>query len=350
MSTTFDNEVSVVIKNNRFRYWSSISIFLSIDSIPTVQLSGPFDPNDPKQREIFKPLTYPPIGVFINDEPLFSGVMSRILPSLTPEKTEFSAGAYSYPGELVELMVPGSNLPSQFRKQNLHEIAKTLCGYLDIAVDARVPPGPVFKKVKIEPEENILSFLVKLAKQRNQVISSSSVGNILFWEANPTTTPLAVLQQGESPLISVTPSINSEQYYSEITGIMPIRPRSKISTKFTVQNPLLPIVFRPYTFKVDDVESGGIESAVRAKLTRMYANAVGYTAEVATWRDAFGDVWAPNTTVSLFAPGAMIYKPFDFVVRSVTLNKNAESETASLDLMLPGSFTPENVGGLPWDE
>lgn len=339
-----------MIKNDRFRYWSSISIALSIDNISTISLSGPFDPDDKKQRDTFRPLTYPPIGVFVNDETLFSGVMASVVPSLTPEKNEFTAEAYSNPGQLVEVMVPGSSLPTEFRKQNLHEIAKTLCGHFDIVVDARVPPGPIFKKVKIEPEQNILSFLVELAQQRNQVISSSSVGNMLFWEALPTTSPVAVLRQGESPLVSIGPAINPAQYYSEITGIMPVRPRSKISTKFTVQNPLLADIFRPYTFKVDDIETGSIESAVRAKLTRMYANAVGYTLEVATWRDAFDNLWAPNTTINLHAPGAMIYRPFDFVIRSVTLNKNANSETATLDVMMPGSFTAENIGGLPWDE
>jgi prophage tail gpP-like protein len=82
----------------------------------------------------------------------------------------------------------------------------------------------------------------------------------------------------------------------------------------------------------------------------MFANAIAYNLQVATWRDASGNLWEPNTIVRVLAPGLMIYRPFDFVVRSVILDKDKEKETATLDVMVPGSFArTAEIGGLPWD-
>lgn len=346
------SSVSINIDGTRFRFWSSVVIRKSIDGIDTVEFEGPFDPTDPNQREVFRPFTYKPVEVLVDDEPLFTGIMSRVVPRDTPEKTEFAVGAYATPGEMAELTVPGSEMPTQFRQQNLHEIAETICGYYDIGLVTPVEPGPRFKKVKLEPDQFVLGFLVDLARQRNQVISNTSTGELLFRRAISGGPNVAYLEQGAPPLRGVTPSFNPAEYYSEITGLMSVRPRSKSSVKFTVKNPYLTNVFRPHIYRIPDTEKGGVEQAVRSKLTRMYANAIAYTLEVSSWTDRdTGTMWEPNTVVRVLCPNAMIYEPYDFVVRSVEFRLDSKSETASLDVMVPGSFTESGeVARFPWDE
>lgn len=346
----FDNEVSVLIDGQRFRFWSTITIGRSIDNMDTVDLSGPFDPTDANQREVMRPLTYKPMTVLVNGVVLFTGIMASIVPRVTPDSIEFGVGGYSTPGELSQLPQPSVRMPGEFRRQNLHQIAETLASYYDIGIKTDVLPGPIFKKVKIEPTATVISFLIELAQQRNQVMSSTSDGKLLFWRAVTEGDPVAFLEQGLSPMRGIQPAVNPAEYYSEITGLKPVRPRSKSTVKFTVKNPFLANVYRPYTFDVPDAETGSLKEAVEAKLSRMYANAIAYTVEVATWRDARGDLWAPNKIVRILAPGAMIYRPHDFVIRSVTLDRTPDSETASLDVMMPGSFSSVKAGGLPWDE
>jgi prophage tail gpP-like protein len=82
----------------------------------------------------------------------------------------------------------------------------------------------------------------------------------------------------------------------------------------------------------------------------MFANAAAYTVDVATWRDPKGSLWKPNTTLTLFAPDAMVYSEYELLVRTVTLKQSKESTTATLGLVLPGVFSGEIPTALPWND
>jgi len=99
-----------------------------------------------------------------------------------------------------------------------------------------------------------------------------------------------------------------------------------------------------------DAKSGGLKAAVEAKAGRMIGNAVSYSVQVATWRDPGGDLWAPNTTVKLTAPDAMIYSEYEFLIRSVQLERRRAASVATLDLVLPGAFSGTMPEAMPWDE
>ena len=96
--------------------------------------------------------------------------------------------------------------------------------------------------------------------------------------------------------------------------------------------------------------TGDTKTAVEAKIGRMFADSVSYTVVIPSWFTPDGELWAPNTTVKIEAPGAMIYSSFEFLIRKVIYSRTAERETVTLTLVIPGVFTgliPEN---LPWDE
>jgi len=349
LSTMFDNEVAVLIDGKRFRYWSRIKINLAIDNIATTEIEAPFDPDDWVFTDTFKPLSYKPFGVSINDKTFFTGTMVPVNPKLESNSSEIAAGAYSLPGILTECSEPITAFPLELKKQNLRDIAVKLLKPFNLVVDMRGDPGSVFDKVAIKPENKVLPFLVELAQQRGYVISSSEVGDLVFWRAVEAGEPVALLEQGMPPMTRVEPAVSPAEYYSEITGVKPIRVRSKTSKSFTVKNSFLPGIFRPFIFSIPQGKDIDLEQAVRAKTSRMYANVVAYSVDVATWRDSHGELWAPNTVVRLRAPGAMVYDYHDFIIRSVAFEKDKEKEMATLDLMLPGSFGTTEPGGLPWE-
>lgn len=350
LSITFENEVAVTVDGMRFRFWESISIKTAIDNISTLELGAPFDSSDPNITEVFKPFTYKPIATTINDDAYFTGTISPVMPQIEPSKSIVSVGAYSLPGVLNEVTVSGDNIPLELSGLNLHEIADHLCTPFEFIIDARVEPGAVFPKVAMRPNDKILPFLAKLSKQRAQVISNTAEGALLFWEAVESGSPVAKLVQGESPLVDISPTFKPGQYYSEITGLKATRVRSKNSAKFKLENPVLSNVTRPYTFELTDTDDADLETVVTAKMGRMLADSVKYTATIATWRDPQGALWEPNTLITVEAPDAMIYKPYTFLIQGVTLNKTANSEQAFLTLVLPGSFSSADPGGMPWDD
>jgi prophage tail gpP-like protein len=109
-------------------------------------------------------------------------------------------------------------------------------------------------------------------------------------------------------------------------------------------------VVRPLTFKAKDTDNGSIKAAVEAKAARMFADAASYSIQLDTWRDPAGNLWEPNTSLNLLAPGAMIYNNYEFLVRTVELEADRQSRTATHNLVMPGVFSGQIPESLPWDE
>jgi len=323
-----------------------------MDTVASVEFDGPFDPKQTAFRDAFRPFSYQPLDIAVDDSPVLTGTLVPVVPRFTAGKSTVAAGGYSRPGVLGECTAPVEAFPLDLKGQNLHEIATALASLFGLSIDAQTDPGPVFDRVALKPHEKILPFLAGLAKQRGQIISSNEVGDLLFWEAVDMSfgAPAATLTEGEPPLLSVVPSFNPSDFYSQLTGLKPVRVRSKKSIAFTVRNTLLPDVFRPFNFSVPDVKDADIEPAVQARNGRMLGNAVSYTVEMATWRDPTGELWAPNTIVRITAPHAMIYSEYDFLIRSVVFRKDPNKETAQLDVVVPGSFSGVEPGEWPWEE
>jgi len=193
----------------------------------------------------------------------------------------------------------------------------------------------------------VLTFLADLAKQRNLVITNTRRGALQFFKAVITGNPVAQLEQGASPVLSVTPFFSPQEYYSHITGIEPVIVGLE-GSQFTVKNPFPSGVMRPFTFTAPDTEDSNIKSAVDAKMSRMFGNMISYSVQLNTWRDPSGRLWEPNTTINLQAPGAMVYGNYEFIIRSVQFEQNRESEQAVLSLVIPGSFSGQIPESLPW--
>lgn len=342
------NEVAVLINGLRFRFWSDLRLTRALDRIDTLEFSAPFEPDAPGFRETFRPFSYAPLAVTVGADVLFTGTMIGATPMLSSVKKTVGISGYGVPGVLNDCTAPASAYPVEFNEQALPEIAAALAEPFGIPVVFADPGGASFESVALDPSEKILDFLADLARQRSLVVSSTPAGELLFQKSLSSGEPVAVLRQGASPVIEVTPSFSYQEVFSTITGLESVYVGTE-GSQYTVKNPHLAGVLRPLTFKSPDVLGGDIAQAVAAKMGRMYGNMVSYTVQVNTWRDANGSLWAPNTIVNLEASGAMIYSPYHFVVRSVSLERNGEIELAELDLVLPGSFSGEAPETLPWD-
>ena len=342
------DEVSVSIDGERFRFWESVTITRAFDSPDSIELSGPYEPDRPEFREAFRPLSYKPIEVAVGGAPLFTGTAVGNLPGLGIDRRTVSLSGYATPGVMADCPPAASTYPLEFNGQNLQQIAEALARPFGVAVVFEAAPGPTFDRVACESTEKALEFLTELAKQRNLVIGSTPRGALLFRDSAGSGAPVATLSQGESPAGEVTPSFKPQEYYSTITGIEPVIVGLR-GGQYTVRNPRLTGVTRPYTFKVDDANGGDLKTAVEAKAARMFANVVAYTVPLDTWRDPSGALWTPGTFVSLIAPGVFIFNPYTFLIRRVTLTRTGDSTTAELGLVLPGVFNGRIPGSLPWD-
>lgn len=341
------DEVSIVISGNRFRFWSGVQITRSLDSISAVDFSAPFDHTAPGFKDSFRPFEYKPVAITVGGSPVFTGTMVNPIPVLGGSKA-ISVSAYSTPGVLDDCTAPASAYPLEFNDRGLKSIARAMAAPFGISIEFDGDQGAPFERVACEPEKKVLPFLMELAQLRGLVISDTPAGALRFQKSVQPGKPVARLRQGETPLLSVTPAFSPQEYYSHITGIESAFVGIP-GAQYTVRNKRMQGIIRPYVFSISDTTQGSVKATVQAKAGRMVGNMAAYIVALDTWRDPAGALWKPNTTLTLYAPDAMVYKEYEFIIRSVQLERSSGKVTASLNLVLPGAFSGAVPEVLPWD-
>jgi prophage tail gpP-like protein len=351
--TDSDDGVAISVDGSRYRFWDTTRIVRAIDAVSIVEFTAPNNSADPAHRETFRPFKYKPVAVTVGGVQLFNGTMVSPVPTLENKRKIMQVGCYGRPGVLGDCVLPASAYSDgraeiEFNDQTLEEIAATVTSSFGISVVFLAASGATFERVAIGTSTRVLTFLGNLARQRNLVVGDDAQGNLVFQRFDTASKPVAFLVQGVSPLLSVQPFFNPQDYYSHVTGIEPVV-LGFAGSQFTVKNPHTLGVIRPFVFGVDDTLGGDIKQAVEAKAGRMFGNLASFTAKVIGWRDPQGELWAPGSTINLHAPDASVYSPYDFLVRSVELEQNKNEKTAMINLTLPGSFAGILPEALPWD-
>lgn len=349
--TTFENSDSVAIRvdGKQFNRWSQIIILDSIDSFSTFRLMAPFNSDDTEIRGVLVPMSFKSVEVLVGGLQRFTGTMVQVAPDVSPAGKVIVAEGYSTPGVLGDCTPSIESYPLEFKNKKFSQIAKRLCDPFGIKVIIDGAEGSTYLKVSIEPTAKIFSFLVKIAQQRGLVLTNNENGDLVAQNSKPAASPVAVLEESKPPLLSVSPSFNPQNYFSHITCLGSASSGRK-GASFTFPNSKLNAPIRPLSFKAPDTLGANLEATTKAKMGRMFGDVVTYRAELATWRDPNGELWAPNTTISLEAPDAMIYKATLFLIKRVSFTKSDTLKKAALTLVLPGAYSGEIPEVLPWDE
>ena len=342
-------EVTLAIGGREFRGWEQIQIRQALDSFSTIELSAPFEPDEQIFRDTFKPFSYKPVEVKVDGDVLFTGQLVGVEPKVTAGNKTIQCSGYSLPASLGDSTMPASEFPIEYGNMTLRQIAESLAKPfgIKVKVDLDTEDGPQFKRIAIKANEKVGKFLGELARARGIVMRDDEQGNLVFLKSAPAGSPVVSFEEGKAPLMSVAATFSPQSYYSEITGLA----RTKAGRKgsgYTVRNENLPDVVRPLNFTVGDVNAGDLPAATKAMMARMFGSVVSYVVQVPTWLDPNGVLWRTNTTVTLEAPGAMVYNRTELLVRNVILRAQSDSRTASLGLVLPGAFSGENPSVLPW--
>jgi len=342
------NNVSMLIDGVKFKYWESVTVTSIIDGIDTFAFSAPFDHDSKEFKEIFKPFSFKNVQIFLDDEMIINGIMVSIEPLVSTSKTVKASG-YSLPGALNDCCSPPDSFPLEFNDMNLFDIAEKIIAPFGLKVVSDIESFIHFDRVANKPTQNVLQFLIGLAKQQGFIISNTTKGELLI--TRPKIGKIsAILEQGHQPLTSISANFEPQKYFSSITGIAPVSTGSS-GGKFTIKNSLLSVV-RPHTFSANDSEGKKIslDDAVNSKIARMFGNMVSYSAGISEWRSSKEIIYWAGQTVSVLGPDAMIYKPYLLLIKSATLTKTKKSMTSALQLMLPNSFDLKIPESLPWDD
>jgi prophage tail gpP-like protein len=338
------DEVAVSVAGARFRFWETITIERSLDAVDTFKLSAPMGA---PVAGAFVPLSFAPASIAVGGVPLFTGTVVTVDPDLGNDAKRIAVGGYSVPGVMGDCTPPASAFPLEFRGQSLSRIAKTIATPFGVKVVFDSDAGGAFDLVACDKETTALAFLIDLAKKRGLLVSSTPAGALRFYAPTGTGAPVARFRQGVPPLQGVGVTIAPQGFYSSVTGVR----ASLIGRRggqYTARNPMLPGVVRPYTFALDDTDTGTVRAAVLAKIGRMFGAVVSYSMTLPTWRTPAGNLWAPGDLVTMYAPDAMINHEYTLMVRAVTFSRSKAAATCALELVLPGSFSGQIPERMPW--
>jgi prophage tail gpP-like protein len=344
-------DITISIGTRDFEHWpGEVEIRRSLDNFSTVTMSAPFEPEEAIFRETFVPFSYKPMKVLVNGELLFTGQLIGVEPVSTAKSRTVRCSGYALPAALADSTMPKSEFPIEYGDRTLRQIAEQLAKPfgINVGLDAGADTGAKFKRVKLRPTEKVGPFLTKLAKARGVVMHDDKFGNLVFGNSTETGSPVVAFKEGATPTTSVAATFSPQSYYSEITGFSTMK-AGRRGSGYTEKNENLPDVVRPLNFTMGDVNAGDLPGAVAAKMARMFGNMVAYVVKVPTWHDPSGLLWDPNTTATLHAPGAMVYKETELLVRDVILKAGQAEVTASIGLVLPGAFNGKQPEHLPWD-
>lgn len=345
-----DNDrVTVLIDGDEFAYWSKVEINLAMDAFASVSFVAPFDPGNANLRKALRPFSFKPLELRIGGEAIFVGKLVGVHPSADKDTSSVEVTGYALPGVLEDCSIPAKYLPIELKDLDLQQILTAVSSPFGVEASVDGDPGANFATVKYEKDEKALSFIMSLIRQRNMIVNSDAEGKMLCYRPDAPGRAVAELEYGIPPVTSMEAELNPREYFSELTGFAATK-KKKLGTSHTVENAWLTDVLRPSNFTLDDTESADVPAAVEARLGRMYANACSFTTNVSTWRDKNGSLWKPGTIANMLAPKLMVYQPYDFLIRSVSLTRDENSKHASLSLILPGSFTGGHPDSLPWDE
>ena len=344
--------ISFLLDGQIFSYYTTYEIDQRLESFDSIETSIPFDETGNFIDVNFTPFSYKDIGVYYDGSLLFGGTLLSPRKDLNPSSKVFSLTLYPKCGVLNDCSVPDSLYPIEFENQNLQNISRTLLQPFGVDAVFVESPGNPFKRLAPEPDETIMNFLIDPSKQRGLILSNTAQGNLLFYKSLVSGESVSNFKEGEFPLISCFPNFNPQEYFSHITGILPVE-KEKDSEKYTYENRFLISkgILRPYTFIVEDSDSSDLRSAVEAKAARMFGAVCSYTISIQGHRDSNGNLLKKNTLINVLAPGGMIYKDTQFLIKNVKFTRNAESgDISTIEIVLPQSYAGQIPEVLPWEQ
>jgi len=335
------NEVALSIEGTPFRYWTQAEITRSFDTIAdTFTISTPFQSDNKKFRDIFKPFKYRPCAVYIGGEKILTGEILNIETDVTNNAHVLKVDGYSKAGRLADCCVPPANWPISIDGLNLRGIATRLAKIYNIDVVFDGKPGAIFERrdrIEINPTDYIYDVLIELAKLRGFVISSDKDGNLWF-RKTPKTPATVNIKAGKNPFVNGRVSYSGQARYSDVTVMkqeMAFGPGKKITVKDKEIE-----AFRAVVVQAEDTEAGSLKNVANTRLNRLKADSISGTITLTGWRRYDNNaVWADGDKLNFESAGNMVYKTTEFMVREAKLVKTDNALSTQLNIVLPESFT-----------
>lgn len=325
-------------------YFNDFSMSSDLDAVAsTFSLRGLFDPANPEHLELFKPLSFPKIEFFDDDNNLFftgTIVGNTFRGGATPQLTTLRG--YSSGGVLEDCTIPYEAYPLESSNRSLTEITQRLLGFfkLNLVVYPNVKSACsiIYEKSVASPSDSVKGYIAKLAAQRNVILSHDKNGNVILFRPDAKAKPVAWFDEsnicGEPEL-----DVNGQDIHSSITSVRQpgkrnIAEDTSLNAVDTITDNLVK-AYRPYVH----ILSAGTETDTTDGAKNAFAN------ELKNIKVKFDlDHWenlAPGDIIMFKYTDMYVGVKARLMVMNVLRGENSEGTNMTITAVLPETFTGE---------
>lgn len=333
--------MKIKVNNQFLNFFDNLVINLSLDSFASsFSFVTRFNPNNNTHKALFKPLSFNRVQIYTNEDKLLLNgffVNHSFRSSNQPQLINISG--YSKAGVLEDVTIPVDQYPLEKNNVNLNEITDALINPFGISKVVRQSALNDmilnYEKAVASPSQSIKAFISDLASQRNVIISHNSNGDLVFFKSLQTSKPKRTYNK--SNVIGMDLNVRGQGIHSEISVIrQPSDDNSGVETVDTVFNNLV-AKKRSFTSVLNsglDTDTGKAANNVLAsELTNITLNINLHKID----HDLI-----PGDLISIQNDEVYLYKPSKFIIDSVTINEKSDSETMSLNCLLPEVLSGNN--------
>lgn len=359
----------VTIDKRNVDHFTAGSITLKLDSIAsTFEFSSRFSAQNKEHQEMFKPLQYKSVEIFNSqDKLIFTGtILNHRFRSNSGRELVVISG-YSKSGILEDVTIPVSSYPLESTNRSLKDIAERLCGLFGIKVlisdqaktisetavngkakkvrvksdfeSLKAKSNSVFGRTSASPTESIKDYLAKLAGQKNIILSHNEKGDVLLFQPDLLQKPKYFFTKGNS--LSMGMDVNGQGMHSDINIVrQPSDENEGVSTTDVAKNTLIG-KYRPTTKLLTSGEDTETKDAAKNELAAELKN-ITATVEL---QGLFDEIY-PGEIVNVHNHYIYNYAYNRWMVDSITMKFDEKSDTTTLNLVPPESFSGDNPRNL----
>lgn len=296
---------------------------------------------DPAIDAVIFPFAYPEAAVYLGGELVINGVLYDVETSLVSGSGQQAAiRGYSFTADIVDSIVFP---PYEVNKVTLEQRAVDLLSPIGITAIFEKDFGGTFDRITAKPTETIFRHLVSLATQRGFLLSSTANGDLLFVDVNTTGASVGSLSENDVGVSEWRARFDGRKRFNTYKAIGQ-SPKSNSITA-TVTDEKVPRS-RFLTIKTEDTTAGNVRKAAEWRRSKQLAEALSISLPVSSWYAPNGDLWTPNTLVTVVSETMFIPKGFTFLIKSVEYSYGTDYG-AVLSLVPPQVYTSEVIKE-PW--
>lgn len=338
--------MKIKINNRFFEHFIDLKLNFSLDTFAsTFSFRSYFNPDNEFHKQIFKPLTYPKIEIFDNENNiLLTGYIVNNAFTSTSKPELITVSGYSKSGILEDVSIPLNVYPLEKNNQSLAEISQQLIIQFQInqVIDSSVQNevNIVYEKAVAQPTESVASFLVKLASQRNIIISHNSLGDLLYFKLS-TATNKPKRSYNQENVLSSKIAVNGRGFHSSISVLrQPSDDNEGVSTVDSVVNNNI-IQKRSLVKTLSSGEDTDVSKASNNVLaSELKALQLQIDLENLDYELKCGDI------IEFQNKELFIYQKQKFIVSEIVYSETASQKNMSLKCLLPEAYSgeqPKNI-------